>query len=113
MSMMNFRTRYQTARERNRHRRTTRTQKRSQLFRCAMRLELLEDRRLLAVVLPEMGTGTVGSLLLNSGLTAILSSIPTSSLNATPSSDISVMYHAFPQEANDVKVTGDLLNLFL
>lgn len=65
------------------------------------------------MVLPEMGTGTVGSLLLNSGLTAILSSIPTSSLNATPSSDISVMYHAFPQEANDVKVTGDLLNLFL
>ncbi|QEG38731.1 dockerin type I domain-containing protein [Roseimaritima ulvae] len=75
--------------------------------------ERLEDRRLLAVVLPEIGTGSIGSLLTNVGLTAALSSIPSSTLDSTPPDDISVLYHAFPQEANDVKVTGDLLNLFL
>ncbi|WP_153557284.1 beta strand repeat-containing protein, partial [Roseimaritima sediminicola] len=75
--------------------------------------EQLEDRRLLAVVLPELTVSTVESQLVNAGFSALLSSIPSSSLNATPPQDISVMYHAFPQEANDVKVSGDLLNLFL
>jgi hypothetical protein len=75
--------------------------------------EQLEARRMLAVVLPELTTGTLASSLTQAGLSALLAQIPSSSLNQTPPGDTSVLYHAFPQEANDVKVTGDLLNLFL
>ena len=75
--------------------------------------EPLEDRNLLAVVLPSIGGGSIGGGIAAAGLEAVLSEIPASSLNLVPADDISVVYHAFPQEVNNVKASGSLLNMFL
>ena len=76
-------------------------------------IEPLEDRNLLAVVLPDAGGGSIGQGLVGAGLEDVLSDIPASSLDLVPADDTSVVYHAFPQEVNNVRVSGDLLNMFL
>jgi len=85
-----------------------------------LRGEQLEPREMLSVVVPVLSTGqelvfrgTVGSALTDAGLNYLLPLIPSSTLEAFPPNDISVVYHAFPQEVNDLKVTADLLNTFL